>query len=284
MIKRLLIFVCLALVFTSLLEAQDRYWVVFKDKKDVSFDPYEYFDARTIEKRIKNGIPLVQYTDIPLNEGYCSSIEKYSTIYSKSRWLNAVSAELYPGHKARIEKLDFVAELRKMSSTASVGSKMDLLNDSLRMKHLQRQTGIMGGDLFRKEGINGQGIRIAVFDGGFPEVDSLEIFKHLFENNQIIATYDFVNEDEYVYDYNSHGTSVLACIAGYLDGKYYGLAPGAEFLLARTEVNTEIFAEEEYWAAAMEWADKNGADIISSSLGYTYHRYFHCFPCRHWLH
>lgn len=53
-----------------------------------------------------------------------------------------------------------------------------------------------------------------------------------------------------------------------------GLAPGAEFLLARTEIATEPFSEEENWLAAVEWADKNGADIINSSLGYTFHRYF----------
>jgi hypothetical protein len=53
-----------------------------------------------------------------------------------------------------------------------------------------------------------------------------------------------------------------------------GLATGAEFLLARTELSTEYFAEEENWLAALEWADKNGADIINSSLGYTNQRYF----------
>ncbi len=79
---------------------------------------------------------------------------------------------------------------------------------------------------------------------------------------------------DFVYDYNTHGAKVLACIAGYIDSTHLGLGTGADFLLARTEVNTEIFEEEENWAAAMEWADKNGADIISSSLGYTSDRYF----------
>jgi subtilisin family serine protease len=32
--------------------------------------------------------------------------------------------------------------------------------------------------------------------------------------------------------------------------------------------------EETNWVAALEWADKNGAQIINNSLGYTYHRYF----------
>lgn len=53
-----------------------------------------------------------------------------------------------------------------------------------------------------------------------------------------------------------------------------GLATGAEFILARTEQWGEPFSEEENWVCAMEWADRYGADIISSSLGYTFHRYF----------
>jgi len=46
------------------------------------------------------------------------------------------------------------------------------------------------------------------------------------------------------------------------------LATGAEFLLARTEVSIEPAREEVWWMQAVEWADKNGANIISSSLGY----------------
>jgi subtilisin family serine protease len=67
---------------------------------------------------------------------------------------------------------------------------------------------------------------------------------------------------------------VLSCIAGMNDTVPMGLATKAEFLLARTEVETEPFSEEENWLAAAEWADKNGAQIINSSLGYTYNRYF----------
>jgi subtilisin family serine protease len=89
-----------------------------------------------------------------------------------------------------------------------------------------------------------------------------------------VATWDFVDQDENVYHYHSHGTQVLSCIAGSIDGLDLGLATGAEFLLARTENNAEKFSEEENWLAAAEWADRNGADIINSSLGYTHHRYF----------
>jgi hypothetical protein len=59
-----------------------------------------------------------------------------------------------------------------------------------------------------------------------------------------------------------------------MDGKPYGLAPDATFLLARTEGRGEYKQEEINWAKAVEWAIENGADIIQSSIGYTYHRYF----------
>jgi hypothetical protein len=63
---------------------------------------------------------------------------------------------------------------------------------------------------------------------------------------------------------------VLSCIAGIAeDTLTLGLATGSEFLLARTEIAAvEIHKEEVWWMMAVEWADKNGAHIINSSLGY----------------
>lgn len=129
--------------------------------------------------------------------------------------------------------------------------------------------------VFVEMGITGKGVRIAVFDAGFKGVDTHPAFEKIRSNNQIISTWDFVRKKEFVYDYSVHGTMVLSCIAGYYhDGRLIGLAPDAEFLLARTEKSTEPFSEEVNWVAALEWADKNGAHIVNSSLGYTYHRYF----------
>src|SRR6185436_820200 len=91
----------------------------------------------------------------------------------------------------------------------------------------------------------------------------------------IIATYNFISKNENVFSHNAHGLGTLSCITGILDSINIGLATGAEFLLARTEQATgEPFSEEENWLAAAEWADKHGANIISSSLGYSYQRYF----------
>ena len=56
-------------------------------------------------------------------------------------------------------------------------------------------------------------------------------------------------------------------IFGWMEKNHFDQA-GAEFLLARTEIDPEPFKEEVWWAQGAEWADKNGADIINSSLGY----------------
>ncbi|PSR01089.1 MAG: hypothetical protein BRD50_09265, partial [Bacteroidetes bacterium SW_11_45_7] len=84
-----------------------------------------------------------------------------------------------------------------------------------------------------------------------------------------------VQNDQDVFGGFKHGTMVLSCIAGRYGDTLMGMAPKAEFLLARTErLFGEGIGEEENWVAAMEWADRMGADIINNSLGYTYQRYF----------
>jgi subtilisin family serine protease len=48
-----------------------------------------------------------------------------------------------------------------------------------------------------------------------------------------------------------------------------GTAPEAEYYLFKTEVNgSELPVEEDYWVAAVEYADSLGVDIVSTSLGY----------------
>jgi hypothetical protein len=258
------------------IQAQKRYWVFLSDKEGVEFDPYAYFDEAAIEKRQAKQISLSQFSDLPLREDYIAGIKNITgRIGVSSRWFNAVAVNADKKDIARILSLPYVITIQEIQYAASKTGEdfkpeIKFENDQLR----ESQINAFGVKYFEDLGIDGTGVRIAVFDGGFPGVDTSPVFQHLRESGRIIATWDFVKNREFVYDYSSHGTSVLTCIAGVLDGKKFGLAPGAEFLLARTEITREVFSEEENWLAAVEWADKNGADIISSSLGYTFHRYF----------
>jgi hypothetical protein len=63
---------------------------------------------------------------------------------------------------------------------------------------------------------------------------------------------------------------VLSILAGWINDTIEGTAPGADFLLFRTEDTASEFpVEEDFWIAAAEYADSAGADIITSSLGYS---------------
>ena len=261
--------------------AQEKcFWVFFTDKNDTQFDPYSYFDAKAIERYRQCGADLYDISNYPLNDSYVNAVNGYSSeVFGESRWLNAVGIMATDDNANRIAQLPFVGRVQEIVSDATLASSTlddsglprcarnddDATNKDVLTDQLKR----FGGQHFVDKGINGKGMRICVMDGGFPKVDTHPAFKHLRDNHQIIKTYNFPNRKENVYGWNTHGTMVLSCIAGINeDGQMMGLATGAEFLLARTEIEPEPFKEEVWWAQGAEWADKNGADIINSSLGY----------------
>ena len=58
-------------------------------------------------------------------------------------------------------------------------------------------------------------------------------------------------------------------MAANLPGRIVGTAPEAAYWLLRSEYGeTESESEEDFWAAAAEFADSVGVDVINSSLGY----------------
>jgi len=278
MIKKGLIFLIITLFvlgFTQINAQQNRYWVFFKDKQGSKFNPIAYFDQKAIERRIKSGIPLYDSTDFPLNETYIKKTKAcVQNVNGHTRWFNAISVTASPKQIQNLQKLVFVTDIQAITFSAVPTSKpFDSTLTYSEKELLEIQTSRMQAKLFTSKGYTGKGIRIAIFDAGFPSVDKNPVFRHLIKNKQIIKTWDFARKKENVFVSDVHGTMVLSCIAGKINGKNIGMAPDAEFLLARTEVKAEPFSEEENWLRAAEWADKNGADIINSSLAYTYHRH-----------
>ncbi len=254
--------------------------VGFKDKSTKYFDHQEYFDKKAIVRRINHKLPAYDYSDLPVNEEYVNEIiHLCDSVKMVSRWFNAVVCYASESKIQEIKQLPYVSHIEFLTRTGALAiedpgvSFRKLSSDQ--QKLLRYQTQRMGSIDFKDNNIDGKGVRIAIFDAGFPGVTEHQAFEHLIREGRIIKTYDFVKERVNVYSYNAHGAMVLSCIGGLIDSIRIGMAIGSEYLLARTEnAKVEPFSEEENWLAAAEWADKNGADIINSSLGYTYHRYF----------
>lgn len=257
--------------------SQQKLLVRFTDKDGMSLDPYVYFDAKAIERRTKHNIPLVTFSDLPVRPDYITQTNGFfDSTKVITRWLNGIIGYTSPEKTKFIRQLPFVQSVDVMNTPKlfTCSRKGDTLTNAGK-NLLHGQLDRMGHKAFRSRNITGNGVRVAIFDVGFKNVDINKAFSHIREANKIIATKNFVNEKKSVYQKGFHGTNVLSCIAGKNGDEEIGLAIHAEFLLAKTErLLWEPYSEEENWLAAAEWADKNGADIISSSLGYGYHRYF----------
>lgn len=261
--------------------AQDGWhWVLFTDKDSVEFNPYTYFDAKAIQRRLKQGYPLDDFTDLPVRQDYLNAVGAIADSTSWStRWFNGGAFYLSGSQLAQIKQLSFVTEVIAMQQESvvcaqTVENKFDLgPRGGLRLA--KAQTMRMGGDVFDSLGLKGKGVRVAILDAGFRGAYNAEAFEHIYKRNGVIATYDFVKKHTNVYGYHTHGSMVFSNIGGLIDTICLGLATEADFLLARTEkITSDGLRDERAWIAAMEWADKLGADIINSSLAYTTRRYF----------
>jgi serine protease AprX len=262
------------------------YWVVLRDKAGVSFLADTYFSPAARARRRRQHLPPADSTDFPVRPDYLRAVRATAdSVLLVSRWFNAVACRATPTQAAALARLPGVrrvtrlpeARLLPAAHRAAPGPdnppKPVVAPDRL-LAH--RQVRSLGAEAFRRAALDGKGLRIAVFDVGFLGADHHPAFRDLFARKGVVATYDFARRTPNVFHGGSHGTGVLACLAGRLpDGTPLGLATGADYLLARTErMYRELYAEELAWLAAAEWADRNGADIINSSLGYTARRYF----------
>jgi subtilisin family serine protease len=235
--------------------------------------PLDYISQRSIDRRIRQHVNI-DSTDLPVSPAYLDSLEMIGgkMIYT-SKWLNAatfVSDDSLFAEKALL--FDFVKGGRKVFKRS--GQVHTIPYDNLPFPagdygRSFRQLDINKGQYLHYAGYTGKGIQIAVLDAGFYGVDSLQAFARLRSHDGILAYKDFINNENMLRG-AKHGMWVLSTMAGYIPGKIIGAAPDAGYYLIHTENNfAEVLAEEDAWVAGLEWADSAGADIISSSLGYT---------------
>jgi serine protease AprX len=278
-----------------------KFWIQLKDKAASPYStnkPEEFLSKRAIERRKKFSIPVTQQ-DFPVNPAYMQQIAATGVkVLNTSRWLNGLSVQTNDNTVLKkLTNLPFIQSVDKigvhsnkdnssldylMEVFQSLGDDDDDKKDGKKNKSTideyteayygqgYAQAQMLNAPALHKLGYTGNGVVVAILDGGFMNVHKIKTFKHLYKNNLLLGTWDFVRQDSNVFDDTNHGMNVLSCMAAKTPGQMVGTAPGAMFWLLRTEdANTEYVVEEYNWATGAEFADSAGADIINSSLGYS---------------
>lgn len=272
------LFVLLFILTCYVAEAQtNQYFVFFKDKAGTPFSitqPSAFLSDRCIGRRQKQNIAITE-EDLPVNASYVNQVKSSGGItFFTSRWWNGVLVEADAAALSSINSLPFVsgavlvAPGKKMTG-GRVSNKRQKKNTTADELVNQIQLQQIGLDEMHSMGYRGEGIWIAIFDSGFQGVNVSSPFSHLFSENRIRQTFNFVSNTQGVYQADDHGTEVLSVMAAHTDEVYTGGTYKAEYVLYLTEdVRSEYRVEEYNWTFAAERADSAGVDVINTSLGY----------------
>jgi subtilisin family serine protease len=282
----LIFFVC------TYAEAQyTKYVVELTDKKGTAYslnNSIAFLSQESIDRKRKFKISI-DSLDLPVSEDYLDSIRSIGgvEIINTSKWLNQVLISTTDEDAIiRITQFPFVKKRTPLSNKA-LKKNNNLIRDNIQdvsgnYEELETEENILNygntsaqvtiheGEYLHNKGYQGQGIKIAIFDGGFLRYQTNLAFDSIRRNGQIKMTWDFVARNSLVNEDNYHGAYCLSILAGNIPGTYVGTAPQASYCLFRTEdVESEYPIEEQNWIAAAEMADSIGVDMISSSLGYS---------------
>ncbi|HWC52444.1 MAG TPA: S8 family serine peptidase [Chitinophagaceae bacterium] len=295
--KQLLLFFLSALLLLTESYAQfTRYIIQLKDKGNSAYtlaNPGAYLSQRALDRRARYNIPI-DSADLPVTASYITQIKNIPnvTFLNASKWLNSITIQTSDANAiTTINALPFV------KSVSGIAARPEQKNNSLIDKFSNEtissnppvanrimetesdyynygaasfaEVSLHNAQFLHDVGLRGQGMQIALLDAGFTNYATLHVFDSINTNGQILGTWDFVSGNADVNDHN-HGMECLSIISANIPGQFIGKAPKASFYLYRTEdAATEYPIEEHNWVCGAEKADSAGADVITTSLGYT---------------
>ncbi len=281
--KKILIFIFAFFQLNFSYGQVGKYLVVFKDKANSIYsinNPSQYLSARSIARRQKFSLPIIEQ-DLPPNKTYVDGlIANGANVWYTSKWLNAALILATEETINNILTLPYVKGIEygdalDRNGTGNIGSKK-MSKWALEIDNINygstaiNQTQMLGANHLHNNNFKGEGMLIAVLDDGFASVDKSSTLAHLFTENKIIKTYDFVLNNTNVYNVGGHGHNVLSTMAARTNGVFVGTAPNASYILLRSEnAPNERLIEEANYLFACEMADSLGADLINTSLGYS---------------
>lgn len=247
------------------------FFVGFTDK---GTSPRIALSDTALAMRAAHGI-AIDSLDYAVSAAYLDSIRAVGgSILHTSRWMNGATVKADAAVARRIADLPCVRIMVLTRDTTPPSAllqrrdKRDITTTATDYGQAQAQLHTYNLLPLHEAGFRGQGIRIAVIDGGFQNANTLHAFDAVRE--QILGHYDFTDdEDDFFGTTGSHGTMCLSTIAARLEN-YEGAATEAQYYLMRTEeYYTESPKELDNWIAAIEAADSMGVHITSTSLGYS---------------
>jgi len=293
-----LITVCIVCHLTAQVHQQRPYWIYLRSPKPAISDLHSPALARSfgiseraLTRRAKTLPPdrSIDELDYPVSSSALEQIQSTGVkIRTVSRWFNAVSVEASPPQLQALNMLPFVAASEPVALVKrSVPPPETTGAGALWMPKSSATAGLNYGSSatqlsnmkavdLHAIGVNGSGVLIGMLDDGFNNYHTHTALK----NVHVEAEYDFIHNLPDVERQpweplvqGAHGANTLSVLGGFDNGQLIGAAYGASFLLAKTEMDSsgsaaDFLGEEDTYVAGLEWAERLGADITSSSVAY----------------
>ena len=288
-------------------QSNSNFLVYFTDKGQTSYSlarPSDFLSSRALDRRNRQNL-TIDSLDLPVHQQYIDLVLSQGPIrfLGRSKWLNAILVETNnPSLRTEIEQLPFVKNtvdwsfrrsgvfrLQPKNKVAVIPyapllshRRTESLSAPLNYGASFQQINLHNGTFLHRLGATGTGMSIAFMDAGYQGYLSNRFLEDALNNNRIPITYDFIANNPSVNENNAHGLFCLSIVAAHTPGVFIGTAPDASFYLLRTEnENSEYPIEEFFWGIGAEFADSCGADVISSSVGYSTfdnNSYNHSYP------
>lgn len=246
------------------------FFVSFTDKPEKSAPA---LSPRAVEQRAKWDIPT-DAMDYPVAHLYVDSLRRMGAkVFHTSRWFNGATVEMPDKLATKVQNLDFVeaVEMTRDNSESLYASKRRVIT----REETSDDPGILSEQQLalynllplHEAGFEGEGILMAVCDGGFYNANILTCFRQ----EQELGHFDFTDDAVDIYGHTgTHGTECLSTISGSTT-IYKGAATKANYYLMRSEESeTESPKEMDNLVVALETADSLGVNVFSVSLGYAY--------------
>ena len=266
-------------VFQSVASPRYRFRVYLHTKGEAGYrvdKPEAFLSAEAIARRERMGI-AVEADDCPIAPAILDQLAQTGVKpILTSKWMRTVVVESEDyGVEQTLRQLPMVDSVRFVWQGEAT-APLDRVESGERLAPTKEpkkslygyalgQIKLLNGLKLHRAGFRGQGMRVAVIDAGFLNADRMRVFDSL----HLLGTYNIVSPGQSVFAEDEHGTKVLSCLAANAPGWMVGTAPEASYWLIKSEDSrSEYPIEEDYYVAALEFADSVGVAVVSSSLGY----------------